>query len=66
MNAARETVAAIVVERLPRLYRQCVYCGHPCHGIACRGHRDLLSTDPHFYAMRIRTGGAEQQEGAHT
>lgn len=64
MTAARETVAAIATERLPRVYRQCVYCGHPCHGIACRGHRDLLTTDPNYYALRLRTEtakGAQQQ-----
>lgn len=53
--SARETVAAIAAEREVRLYRECLYCGRPCRGLACSAHRDLLVLDPHTYALRLRT-----------
>ena len=54
MTTARETVAAIVVEREKRTYRECLYCGQPTRGLACSAHRDLLTLDPHQYEMRLR------------
>jgi hypothetical protein len=62
VTAARETVAAIATQRIPRVYRQCVYCGHPCRGLSCPAHRDLLLVDPNFYTLRLRTGGAERKQ----
>lgn len=62
MSTARDTVAAIVAEREQRTFGFCVYCGRPSMGLACRAHRDLLQTDPHFYELRLRTGGAERTQ----
>jgi hypothetical protein len=76
VSAARETVAAIVVEREPRLFGRCVYCSRPCTGLACSGHRDLLWNDDHYYVMRLPqpknatdqafVSRAENPEGAHS
>lgn len=55
MTATRDLVAALATELPRRVYGNCIYCGHPCHGLACRGHRDLLRLDPNQYLMRLRT-----------
>jgi hypothetical protein len=49
-----QIVTEIATERVPRLYRECLYCGQPSMGIACRAHRDLLTLDPNTYSMRLR------------
>lgn len=50
----RELTKAIAGEREQRLFGFCVYCGRPCRGLACNGHRDLLHLDDHTYALRLR------------
>lgn len=44
----------LVAERVQRLFGFCVYCGRPCRGLACNGHRDLLVVDDHTYALRLQ------------
>jgi hypothetical protein len=42
----RQTVESLV-NRGPRpMFRDCVYCGRPTYGKACRVHRDLIQLDP--------------------
>jgi len=61
VTAARETVAAIVVERERRLFGFCIYGGEPCRGLTCAAHRDLLNLDSNTYLMRLRTGAERKQ-----
>lgn len=66
MSAAegRETVAEIATERESRLFRECLYCGQPSLGLACRGHRDLLAVDPNTYDLRLQGRNRESNEAA--
>jgi hypothetical protein len=63
-STTAKIVAAIADERERGLFGFCVYCGHPCHGLACGSHRDLLHLDPNQYAMRLRSTAPAVQEGA--
>lgn len=41
-RTARETVAAIVDQRVRAVFRACAYCGRPsARGVACNAHEDL-------------------------
>lgn len=35
----------LYTERAHRLFGFCIYCGHPCRGVTCRGHNDLMYLD---------------------
>lgn len=61
--SVRDLARDLTTQRERRLYGYCVYCGAPCHGLACRGHRDLLLVDDHTYAMRLRGTGGNEPKG---
>lgn len=51
----RQLTNAVVVEQPKRAYRMCPFCGRPCEGRACMGHRDLILIEHEIYAQSNET-----------
>lgn len=66
-TADRRLVRDLTRRRPKRLASSCVYCGAPCWGRACRGHRDLLDieAEPTARHREVSAAGSDERTVLH-